>query len=378
MSPAPWRPVAVDAALVVLALLDALFSAGREGGAPLVLSVVAALGLVVRRRWPYAAFALSMPALYVAYVLVAPLAGLYAVAASTRAKIPLVVCGALAAAGYYLPWPPGELGGRVGPHDLLGLIYTAVFVGAPLALGLLTQTRHDLADRLAELRAGQERERELVSERVLAGERARLAREMHDVVSHQVSLIAVQAGALRITAPDAAVRETAATIRELSVRTLDELRHMIGVLRAAGGQPVELAPQPRLADLPRLVADSGQRASVDLHAVDGREWAEPTERAAYRTVQEGLTNVGKHAPGAEVAVRAAPRGTGLLVTVCNGPPAEAPAPDLPAGGHGLIGLRERAELLGGELTAGPTPDGGFLLEAYLPNAHEPRRGAPAS
>ncbi|TRW44567.1 sensor histidine kinase [Georgenia yuyongxinii] len=364
----PLRPALTDAGLVALALADAVFSSAREGGYPLVLSVVAGLGLAVRRRWPYVAFALTMPALWAAYVLVAPVVALYTVAARDRARAPVVVCAILTAAGYYLPWPIARFDLRVSSRELLGLVYTIVYVGAPLGLGLLSRTRRVLADQLAELTAGRAREEHLQAERALTQERARLAREMHDVVSHQVSLIAVQAGALRVTARDDATREAAGTIRELSVRTLDELRRMIGVLRATGGAPVDLAPQPRLTDIPRLVRESGLDVAVDLSAVAGRSWAEPTERAAYRTVQEGLTNVGKHAPGASVSVQASPHGTGLLVTVRNGPSAgEAPAP-LPESGHGLLGLRERAELLGGTLWAGPTPDGGFLIRADLPDA----------
>jgi signal transduction histidine kinase len=207
---------------------------------------------------------------------------------------------------------------------------------------------------------------------VLAQERARLAREMHDVVSHQVSLIAVQAGALRITTHDAAVRETADAIRNLSVQTLDELRQMVAVLRADGGHVPELAPQPRLSDIDRLVHGSGQAVRVVLDGVGDRSWPDPIERAAYRTVQEALTNISKHAPGAAATVQIAPWGSGLSVAVRNGPSRDAPsATDLPGGGHGLIGLRERAELLGGGVSAAATPDGGFLVEALLPNDRAP-------
>ncbi|WP_413450584.1 histidine kinase [Georgenia phoenicis] len=206
-----------------------------------------------------------------------------------------------------------------------------------------------------------------LAERVLTQERARLAREMHDVVSHQVSLIAVQAGALSVTAPNDNVRTSAQTIRQLSTRTLDELRHMIGVLRRSDTTPTTISPQPRLADIPRLVHDSGHNVTLTLDVEDGQEWAEPTQRAAYRTVQEALTNVSKHAPGAPVTVTVKPSGDALHVIVSNGPPATPPT-DLPTGGHGLAGLRERASLLGGSLHAGPASAGGFRIDATLPNA----------
>jgi len=244
-------PIVIDFALVGLALLDATFSSGREGGAPMVLSVLAAVGLAARRRWPYLSFALSLPALFVAYVLIAPLAALYTIAATARNRWPVVVCAILTTTGYYLPWPLSDFHWPHSPDGFLSLIYTVVYVGAPVALGVLAQTKRDLFNSLQETNASRDREQRLLGERILAQERARLAREMHDVVSHQVSLIAVQAGALGVTAPDENVRVSAQTIRQLSVRTLDELRHMIGVLRRSDTAPITVSPQPRLADIPR-------------------------------------------------------------------------------------------------------------------------------
>ncbi len=377
------RAAFLDAGVVALALLDSWLRAVDEGSG-LFVSLVAALALAFRRRWPFLVFALTLPALYTAHVLIAPLAALYTVAATSPARRPVLVCAVITALGDfrpwdYLPWPPtdpdlaepfSELLGGV----LLGLIDTAVYTSAPVALGFLVQTRRELSARFAELTAGREREKRLVSETVLAQERARLAREMHDVVSHQVSLITVQAGALRVTTHDEGVRETADAIRKLSVQTLDELRQMVGVLRAAGGHVPELAPQPRLGDIPRLVHGSGHNARVLLDGVSGRSWPDAVERAAYRTVQEALTNISKHAPGAPVTVQIAPWGTGLCVAIRNGPSTAAPpATDLPGGGHGLIGLRERAELLGGVLRAAPTNDGGFLVEAVFPNGSGPEQ-----
>ncbi|POX36038.1 two-component sensor histidine kinase, partial [Streptomyces sp. Ru73] len=161
--------------------------------------------------------------------------------------------------------------------------------------------------------------------------------------------------------------------------TLEELRHMVGILRAAGGTPrgtpdgaapAELAPQPDLAELPRLIEMSALDVTYE-NGVDGDVPTDRTvERAAFRTVQEALTNVRKHAPGARVRVRVAPRQereAGLLVEVRNGPPdAGADTPQLPGGGHGLVGLRERAQSLGGTLEARPTPDGGFVVRAEFP------------
>jgi signal transduction histidine kinase len=197
---------------------------------------------------------------------------------------------------------------------------------------------------------------------------------MHDVVSHQAGLIAVQAGALQVTAKDAGVREVAGTLRGLAVATLEELRSMILVLRAAGAGPTELAPQPRLADLPRLVAESEAGAILEIAGYCPETLPllpEPIERAAYRTVQEALTNARKHAPGAATTVRVELRDDCLRVAVTNtatptGPIGGDGQLQLPGGGHGIVGLRERAALLGGTLAAGPTADGGFKVRLSLP------------
>lgn len=358
----------VDRGLVGLALVDAWFSALQSGPGALVVSVLAALALWARRRRPYLVFVLTLPALFSAYVLVAPLVALFTVALQSRTKLGPIGCAVVAGLGYLLPWPPGEIHLAALFADPTGLLYTAGFAGAPVVLGLLVRTRQELSARLAELTAGQERERQLTAETVLAQERTRLAREMHDVVSHQVSLIAVQAGALRATAPTTQVAEAADTIRRLSVQTLTELRQMVGVLRSSVAQAPDRAPQPRLVDIPRLVRESAPDVSLDVGGTAGRGWPPAVERAAYRTVQEALTNMRKHAPGATAAVTVAPCPGGLRVVVRNGPPGSPYPGGVPhGGGHGLVGLRERAEQLGGTFVAAPAPDGGFLVEATFPD-----------
>ena len=238
-----------------------------------------------------------------------------------------------------------------------------MFALAPLALGLLVRTRQELATRIAEVEQAREHERELTAQRVLALERARLAREMHDVVSHQVSLIAVQAGALQMATPDPHTRHAARTIRELSVTTLNELRQMVNVLRAAGDRSTEPFPQPGLADLKQLIGASGIPTTVSIDP--GLEMTPPLQRAVYRTVQEALTNVRKHAPGATATVAIQRQPDQIVTSIQNTPGSHRVTP-LPSPQHGLIGLRERAELLGGTLTTDPTPAGGFHLELRLP------------
>ena len=264
-----------------------------------------------------------------------------------------------------------------GDYSAQRILFAILIVSAPASTGLLLSAYQRLAEQLAELDRRQQRENDLLARTVLAQERGRLAREMHDVVSHQMSLIAVQTGALRMTAADPAVREAADTIRKLAVRTLHELRQTVSALRDAAD--AELVPQPRLRDLPRLIADSQTGAVLNRRDDESAQWTELTELTAYRTVQEGLTNARKHAEGAAISVDVE-SGQGILqITVRNGPTARPPLAGvtLPGGRHGLIGLRERAELLGGTLSYGPTPDGGFELAIRLPSQSS-RAPAPAS
>ncbi|MFE9422398.1 sensor histidine kinase [Kitasatospora sp. NPDC006697] len=368
-----WVPVAV-------ALLESWLLDHNTVWWKTALNCAAAFGLLLRTRWPLASMALALPGTFVTDSWLAAIAALYSVAAQRRRTAVTAVCAAAFALSDYFTWSASGPNSGIDPMAFsqangLAMMQSLLLGTAPVALGMLARTRRELTARLAELTRGQQREARLLAERVLATERARLAREMHDVVSHQVSLISVQAGGLQVSTTDPAAARTARTIRELSVRTLQELRQMVGVLRAAGGtvagvDGVPPAPQPRLADLPRLIEDSGLRAEAELPS-GGAHWPEPVQRAAYRTVQEALTNISKHAPGAAVRVTVRGEGERLLVEVSNGPAGAAAtaAAELPGGGHGLVGLRERAQLLGGTLTAGPTPDAGFTVRAELPATH---------
>ncbi|WP_380277670.1 sensor histidine kinase [Kitasatospora purpeofusca] len=360
---APW----------LMLLLPALYSLADAAlvarGAPLwqsLLSVLAAVALPWRRRFPVAVLLLTMPGSYIDDIWLAPITAVYTVAAERPRPRVVVPCATLFALVEFFHWPVSEQSFTISRDTALYAIQSVMLAAGPAATGLLSRTRRELASRLDELTRGQERESRLLAERVLSAERGRLAREMHDVVSHQVSLISIQAGALQVSSPDPAAAGVARTIRELSVRTLEELRQMVGVLRAGGPRmDTPLAPQPRLADLPRLIEESGLAADTELLPGD-HPWPEAVERAAYRTVQEALTNITKYAPESAVHVRVRARGRRLRVEVRNDAPPVRPAQTLPGGGHGLVGLRERAQLLGGSLTAGPTPDGGFEVRADLP------------
>ncbi|MGA4875606.1 sensor histidine kinase [Streptomyces lydicamycinicus] len=383
---------------VLLAIADAMLVNGLELDLEVGVSMLAAAALVLRRRFPLLVFLFTLPGLYIGYIWFAPMIGLYTLAVRRPGRARLGICAVLLIAAHFFPYPITDFELTVYRENTLVLIDACVTSAAPIALGLLVRTRQELASRVEDLTRSLRREDRLLADRVKTTERARLAREMHDVVAHQVSLISLQAGAVQVSTEDPAARAGARTIRELSVRTLEELRHMVGVLRADGGEAAEahrLAPQPDLTELPRLIEMSALDVTYEGGVAAGTSGTKTVERAAFRTVQEALTNIRKHAPGARVRVRVDPVDTvrgessgrgedsgraggsgraeesraahGLRVEIRNGPPdATATVPALPGGGHGLVGLRERAQSLGGTLEARHTSDGGFVVRAEFP------------
>ncbi len=242
----------------------------------------------------------------------------------------------------------------------------AVLVVAIAAIGDILSRRRQSRQQLAEQAELTELER---ARRAVLEERARIAREMHDVVAHHMSMIAVQAetAPYRVPGLPDPARTELATIATSARAALADMRRLLGVLRAeTGDAPRE--PQPGLADLPALVA-TAQRAGVtvtftadDLAGMPGAAGL-----AAYRIVQEALANAARHAPGGPVDVAVRTGSRRLTVSVHNGPARPGPAP-AGGGGHGLTGMRERAELLGGTLHAAPDGRGGYLVEAVLPYA----------
>jgi signal transduction histidine kinase len=343
--------VLAEIGLLAVAAFDAWLSADNNWNT-VAYAALAVLALVFRRRWPVAAFLLTLPALFVSSSVVATVIALYAVAVRHSNKGLLVACGLAGSIADLFPWNDFEV---LDANLVLDAVYAVMTAAAPLFLGQLVRSLRDI-------RQAREHERELDAQAVLARERNQLAREMHDVVSHQVSLIAVQAGALQVSTADPAAKGAAENIRRLSVDTLDELRHMVNLLRAAGSADTELAPQPTLSDLSTLLASSGIETRVvgTVPEVDP-----PVQRTIYRTIQEALTNVRKHAPGSVATVEFERADGELSVTVANTPPSQ-PVLALPSARHGLVGLQERAALLGGTVSAGPTEDGGFRLRLRLP------------
>jgi signal transduction histidine kinase len=244
----------------------------------------------------------------------------------------------------------------------IGVLRTAV---GPL-LALYFTARHEVLQGLRERAERAEHERYLLAEQARAEERARLAGEMHDVVTHRVSLMVLQAGALGITATDDATRQAAEELRAAGCQALDELRDLVGILRTepAGDQT------PSTPGLSALIAESTAAGTPAELAEDGDPaLASPVVgRTVYRIVREALTNTRKHAPGAPVLVQIGYRESQVRVVVSNGPaPRSADSALSGTGsGFGLAGLRQRIELMHGTLRAGPAPDGGFRLEAVLP------------
>ena len=244
----------------------------------------------------------------------------------------------------------------------IAVLRTAV---GPL-LALYFGARHGMVQALKERAERAERERYLLAEQARADERARLAGEMHDVVTHRVSLMVLQAGALGITAPDEATRRAAEELRAAGCQALDELRDLVGILRTApdGDQT------PAIPALAALIAESTTVGTpAELVQEGDPALASPVvARTAYRIVREALTNVRKHAPGADVLVRVSYDESKVRLSVRNTPVAGRPGSDLAATGSGLglASLRQRIELVHGTLRAGPAADGGFCLEATLP------------
>jgi signal transduction histidine kinase len=240
------------------------------------------------------------------------------------------------------------------------LLMAAVAIG----WGLFVRARREL---VRSLRAQGDR----AADEARAAERRRIAREMHDVLAHRLSLLSVHAGALefRPDAPAEEVAEAAGVIRESARAALDELRGVIGVLREDGSESLTEPPQPTIADLGALVEESraaGMRITTQIELGDAAPTA-AVGRTAYRIAQEGLTNARKHAPGAAVTLTVEAPDDDLRVEVRSLAPVAVPAaPPLPGAGTGLIGLAERVTLVGGELESGVDPAGAFVLRARLP------------
>ena len=252
---------------------------------------------------------------------------------------------------------------RVNDHAFLLFVATLVTLA-----GLYVGTRREAIAGAVERAERAEREQELLAEQARADERTRLAGEMHDVVTHRVNLMVLQAGALGVRSDDPAVRDAAEDLRRAGVQALAELRDLVGVLRA-GRTPGSVTADVPVDELDGLVQDSRQvGVDVVLEVTGDPAGPAPTvRRTLHRVVQESLTNARKHAPGAAVRVAVRHEDGRVAASITNGPTGTPGGCDTTGGRAGLDGLRRRVGLVGGTLAAGPTDDGGFRVDADLPD-----------
>ncbi|WP_031104609.1 sensor histidine kinase [Streptomyces sp. NRRL S-146] len=416
----PWwwarrRSAVFDASLAVVSALECALEGipfARDAGIPVAAGVVFGLlagsVLLVRRRWPIAVVLVSIAITPAEMGFVMGVVGLYTLAA---AELPRRIIGSLAGMSLvgtlivtFVKTRQDMSRGDLDIGDwfvpFAAITMSLGFTAPPVLLGLYVGARRRLMESLRERADSLERELQLLAERAEERaewarneERTRIAREMHDVVAHRVSLMVVHAAALQAVArkdPEKAVRN-AALVGDMGRQALTELREMLGVLRSGGSErrvPAASVPLaavgvaaaaaasraaddegPSLAELEELVGQSAAAGMVVALSVEGdvRSYAPQVEQTAYRVVQEALTNVHKHAAGAKTYVRLAHRVSEIAMQVENEPPEEAASSArLPSGGNGLVGMRERVSALGGVFVSGPTDAGGFRVSAVIP------------
>ena len=370
----------VDGTFVVLALfLGALVFGNVEQREDLsdgflfldgVAGLAACTLLFWRRRWPvHVAIAIGLISAFSSFASGAALLSLFTVAVHRRlAVVAAVTAIGLATLPVYIVLHP-----ETSKPPWVSVIFVLLVCGGTIAWGMYVRARRQLVLSLRERADRAEAEQQLRVEQARQHERARIAREMHDVLAHRISLLSMHAGALefRPDAPPEEVARAAGVVRASAHQALQDLREVIGVLReepAVNGGPER--PQPTLANLPALLDESreaGMQVSSECRVGDLSAVPEGIGRNAYRIVQEGLTNARKHAHGAAVDVALdGAAGTGLTVEVRNRLPVGVPPARIPGAGTGLIGLSERATLAGGRLEHGRTPAGDFELRAWLP------------
>lgn len=389
------RGAAVTVAAVTASMLSSIFVLGANGHVPgdhvihpsvlagvsCFVSIGAAIALRWRHRAPVVVTGIALvPSLFLLSDSLAALIALAALVASRKDRVLWAGTALVYIATSLAVWRDARrhpqvtiVGDLIGARTTVGqiiwvLLIAAVLTAIPLAVGRNHRVKRDLARREIE-------ERHLRAELARREERARIAREMHDLLGHRLSLLSLQAGALEVS--DSSSTEAAQTVRTTARQSLEDLRQVIGVLRdgdgftdrdAAAGRP-EHHRELGLADIPELIANtrrSGLAVNTTILLSDVADAPGPLGTAAYRIIQESLTNVLKHAPGAtaEVSVRGGP-GVGLAMEVSNALP--DPGGERPPGsGAGLTGIAERVALIGGNVSAGPTNENMFAVRAWLP------------
>ncbi|WP_189735484.1 sensor histidine kinase [Streptomyces nojiriensis] len=375
-----------------------------EAGLPTAVGVlfgfVVGATLVLRRRWPIAVVLVGIAVSPAAMGFLLAVVGMYTLASSEVPRRITATLASMSLAATFVVMYLRTRGDVEADTTLVvvlsGFVAVALTV-PPVLFGLYIGARRRLMESLQERADSLERELSLLADRAeeraewaRTEERTRIAREMHDVVAHRVSLMVVHAAALEAVAAKDPARaaKNAALVGDMGRQALTELREMLGVLRAPpkpAPAPVPAVPVaavafagggggedgPTLGELEALVGQS-RAAGMTVEMLVHGEWAAyaaEVEQTAFRVVQEALTNCHKHAPGARVVVRLAHRAGEVAMQVENGPcDGQAPEPGLPSGGNGLVGMRERVLGLGGVFVSGPTDAGGFKVSAVLPTA----------
>ena len=357
--------------------------------AVLALVVAQAGALVLRRRAPLACLALTVVAQvaitallppYVGFQAPATLVAAYSAGAYAPRRLRLAGPAVAALAQVVLVFALGGFavpsGAGPAQHALQvgGSLVSALltFVGAAL-VGTYVATRRELVAELRDRVRRAEREREALAAQAVLEERARMARELHDVAAHHLSGIVVQASAAErlVDADPERAKESVRWIRAQGRRTLDDLRLVVGILRGRDDDAASEreAPQPTLAEVPALLDTARAAGTTVTVRTEGTPW-DPTpsaQIAVYRVLQEALANARRHAPGRPVDVRFAWSDADVVLTVRN--PAAGTVPDPgSAPGHGLVGMRERAAVLGGTLDARRAPDGAWVVRLSVPRA----------
>jgi signal transduction histidine kinase len=377
-SPRSGRVMAIDAAVcATAAVLGALFLSPelRDDVIPvsqvvvdITLGALACLSLWWRRRRPLGiAVACALLGMFSISATAAGLLALFSLAVHLPVRAALIAVAVwIPASAIFALYSP-----TTDPVSVV--LVTAPLALAATAWGMFVRARRQLLLSLRERAARAEADQRLHEDRARMAERTRIAREMHDVLAHRISLLALHAGALEVrpNLPAAEVRQTAELLRTTARQALEELREVIGVLRK--DQELELeqrVPQPSLPNIRGLVEETrraGTAVDFDLRVKQADAISNGAGRDAYRVVQEALTNIRKHAGGAaaRVLVTGAPD-SGLHVSVRNRQLVTADSrPTLPGSGAGLIGLQERVALAGGTLTHGPDGSGDFVVDARL-------------
>ncbi|UJA08696.1 sensor histidine kinase [Streptomyces collinus] len=413
---ARWRSAVLDASLALVSAVECGAEGipfARDAGIPvsvgIVFGLIAGSVLLVRRKWPIAVVLVAIAITPAQMGFLMGIVGLYTLAACELPRRIIAALAGMSLLGTMIvtfvrvrqDMARGDL--TLGDWFVpFASITTSLGLTAPpVLLGLYVGARRRLMESLRERADSLERELQLLAERAEERaewarneERTRIAREMHDVVAHRVSLMVVHAAALQAVArkdPEKAVKN-AALVGDMGRQALTELREMLGVLRAgedagrraaavplmavgvavaqAASRAADEADGPSLSELEELVGQSAAAGMVVALSVEGeaRGYAAEVEQTAYRVVQEALTNVHKHAAGAKTYVRLAHRGAEIAMQVENEPPepGSGSAARLPSGGNGLVGMRERVLALGGVFVSGPTDAGGFRVSAVIP------------